>query len=695
MENLIPENLADSIKAEYVTKFSLATLQEDKFVPIDKIGDVLYLGIFDADNRERRNSILTKVILGTKLKPKVVSITQEQFDALIAIAETFFNGSAESPAPVAVDFNKFAHAETPAIVPKAALGAPKKRLGEQLIDEGIISKEQLARALAESKQTNTPIGSVLVKLGFITLEQLRETLSKQQGVAHVEAKDLKIEANVIRLLPEDFIRDNKVVPVSTDGKTIVVGMVNPNDKQVLNDIIYLTGLKPFPLILTHMEYEKTIHNFFETKKETERLMEEITLDDDDIYEEESLWQQIEKELEDDSNVVAKLASSIITEAIEKGASDIHMEPRSGRYIVRYRVDGILREYLEIPLKVEKNLLSRFKVVSRMNIAENRRSQDGHFSLKHKGRVFDVRVNTLPVGSREKMVLRILQPDNKVDKDEARIQLVGATKEDGQKINLMTTSPHGIILATGPTGSGKTTTLYSILNKVNREDVNITTIEDPVEIKLEGVNQVQVNVKADITFATCMRAILRQDPDIIMVGEIRDLDTLNAAINASLTGHLVLSTVHTNSATATITRLIEMGAAPHLVASTLVGVIAQRLVRRLCPSCKERYEPTDEELKMILPNDDYRDLFTGNKIFKAKGCDGCDNSGYISRMGLYEIMPVSRDIRRMITQQCAAHEIDEVASSCGMKSLQRACLDAILNGETTINEFLRVLGAVNE
>ena len=260
---------------------------------------------------------------------------------------------------------------------------------------------------------------------------------------------------------------------------------------------------------------------------------------------------------------------------------------------------------------------------------------------------------------------------------------------------MINSPHGIILATGPTGSGKTTTLYSILNKLNNESINITTIEDPVEIKLDGINQVQVNPKADITFASCLRAILRQDPDVVMIGEIRDSETLEAAVHAALTGHLVLSTLHTNSATATITRLMEMGVAPHLIVSSVVGIVAQRLLRRLCPGCKEQYEPEVQELSMILPQPEDFEVFKEIKIYRAKGCESCDGSGYIGRMGIYEIMPVNRDIKRTISQTCAAYEIEETAVSTGMKTLQRAGLDAIINGETTVEEFLRVLGAVND
>ena len=716
MSSFIPENLKESINKEYINKFSIDILKQEKFVPINKQDDFLYVGIVDAENRERRNSILTKVILTTKLKPKVIALTEEQFDELIMFCEEQ-NNVADEPVLIKIEplnqpeksDNQFGQvdqlnqdSQIDAVVPNirsnnVASGAPpKKKLGEQLIGDGLITEEQLTMALTESKQTGTPIGSVLVKLGFIHIEQLREALSRQQGYAHVESKDLKVEPNVIRLLPEDFVKENQAVPISTDGKTIVVGMVHPDNKQVLNDIIYLTGLKPFPLILTHIEYEKCINNFFETKRETEKLMEEISLDENIIIMEESLWNQVEKEFEDESNIVARFASSLITEAIEKKASDIHIEPRNDKYVVRYRTDGILRQILEVPSKIENLLISRLKVVARMDIAEHRRPQDGSFTLKYNNKLYNLRLNTLPVGSKEKMVIRILRSEMRiVNKENKKIEIVGALEEDIKKIELMTTSPHGIILATGPTGSGKTTTLYSILNRVNNEMVNITTVEDPVEIKLEGINQIQVNAKADITFASCMRAILRQDPDIIMVGEIRDIETLDAAIYASLTGHLVLSTVHTNTATATITRLINMGAAPYLIASSLVGVIAQRLMRKLCPMCKELYNPTEQELELIVSSSEDYDGFIGNKIYKAVGCSNCDDMGYVGRMGIYEIMPINRELKKIITNSNIAHEIEEKAVSCGMKTLQRSGLDAILKGETTINEYIRVLGANNE
>lgn len=682
----ITEKIKNSIDLQYLKKFSLEDIEELKFVPINKIENNMIVGILKTSPKENTSAVLTKIVLNTKLKPKIVPLSEDQFDYLCKYCKEIFKLS-ENKEDIAVVGEGDQHASH----------GGKKRLGDQLIDDGLITQEQLKEALFQSKQSGTPIGSVLVKLNFITVEQLREALSKQQGIETVGEKDLNIDPSVIKLLPEDFIRDNRIVPLRTDGKILVVGMVNPNDTQVLNDVIYLTGLKPNPLILTHIEFELCIKNFFETVRETEKILQEIQTEGQDIIEhEDGIWDQFEKEIEEDTNLIAKFASSIITDAIDKEASDIHIEPRLDGYAVRYRIFGILQKVFNVPKKVENAVLSRLKVIARMDISEHRRPQDGHISLKYNDRLYDLRVSTLPVNQKEKMVIRILAPDVKVRRNDKKIKLIGATHSDLEKIEILTTKPHGIILASGPTGSGKTTTLYSIINKINNDEINVTTVEDPVEIKIDGINQVQVNPKADITFASCIRSILRQDPDIIMIGEIRDWETLETAINAAITGHLVLSTIHTNSAAATVTRLVEMGAPSYLIASALEGVISQRLVRKLCPKCKQVHEPTEKELRYITVSNDERDEFLSNKIYRAKenGCEFCNNTGYTGRMGIYEVLPVNREIKKLIAAQATDQEIEEIAVSCGMKTLQNAGISAVLSGETSISEFIRVLGVVS-
>ena len=365
------------------------------------------------------------------------------------------------------------------------------------------------------------------------------------------------------------------------------------------------------------------------------------------------------------------------------------------YVVRFRIDGTLREVLKIPAKVDSAVVSRFKVLARMNIAEHRRAQDGNFSIKYKKSQHDFRVNTLPVGNKEKMVIRVLAPAITDSNNDKEIKIDGISPEDRKKIEYLISLPNGIVLTSGPTGSGKTSTLYSLIRTLNSEDVNITTIEDPIEIKMDGVNQSAVNPKAGITFANCMRAILRQDPDIILVGEIRDFETLEVAISASLTGHLVLSTIHTNSAAATITRLIEMGAKDYLISSTVTGVIAQRLVKKLCPECKVAYKPTVEEAKKILTNPEDIKRLTETTIYKAGGCPYCNETGYSGRTGVFEIMLINKEMKKMIAQRAHDVELEDYAIKHGMKTLKMSCLEHILNGITTIDEFVRILGLASE
>ena len=679
MSDQIVEKLKKNINFEYLQKFPLAVIEKEQFLPINVQNDTLFIALVGAQDKSRVEKVASLIKEYTNFNTKSLPVTKKQFDVLTS---AFISAQPS---------NKVEQVEKHI---KPVVQQPKKRLGDMLIEAGIITEEQLLNALAESKKAAEPIGSALVRLQCITIEQLQEFLSLQQGVESIQGNQLKIEQDIMDLLPEDFVVTKKVVPVASDGKNLVVGMVNPNDKATLNEIIYITGLMPSPRLITHIEFENSVEAILKQKKTREKIIEDLNLEGSDEAG-TSLWDQIDKELQDNSSAVAKFTSQIITDAIDTKASDIHIEPRFGKYVVRYRIHGILKKVLDIPEKIEQQVISRLKVISRMNIAEHRRSQDGTFSLKHGNTSYDFRINTLPVGSKEKIVIRILQPSVSIESNDKEIVLVGASKYEIDKIEFMTSAPNGIILTSGPTGSGKTTTLYSILKSINDEKINITTIEDPIEIRLEGVNQTQVNVKADITFANCMRAILRQDPDVILVGEIRDGITLEAAISAALTGHLVLSTIHTNSASATITRLIEMGAKSYLIASSLTGVIAQRLVRKLCPHCKEKYNPTqDEAVKVIVQKEDIPD-FLSRQIYRAKGCERCGFDGYSGRLGVYEIMPINREIKKLIAQEAPDVEIEEVAISCGMKTLTQSCLEHILNGETTIEEFIRVLGVVSD
>lgn len=668
--NELLNRLKNSVNFQILNKVNSALLEQYKFVPISVKDNFLFVAI---------NSSSDKEVINHKLKefyPQQVKFIQvpdqDLFDLIANLKQEMQKDSIDD-------------------------GTSKQvKLGELLIQKGYINDVQLLQALAESKRQKIPIGSTLFKLGFITLDQLKEILHLQTGYDLVTPEQLASQDKFIKILPEDFIKTNKIIPISSDGKTLILGVVTPVKPDVLKDIIYLTGQNPKQLLMTHFEFQNCLKTFFsEQKKETEKVIKEIESEAEEFEVEESLADMVDKQLKDSTGSVAKFVNQIITNAIDNKVSDIHIEPRLAGYIVRYRKDGMLQKVLDIPPKVETSVIARFKVLSRMNIAEHRRPQDGTFSIKYKNGSYDFRINTLPVSGKEKVCIRVLAPAVSLNAADKNISLIGGTAEDIAKIKNMVSCPNGIILTSGPTGSGKTTTLYSVLKSLNDEDVNITTIEDPIEIKLEGINQSQINAKAGITFASCMRAILRQDPDIILVGEIRDYETLEIAISAALTGHLVLSTVHTNSAAATVTRLIEMGAKDYLVSSTLSGVIAQRLVRRLCDDCKEEYFATHDEARQIIADEKEIQEFMKKPIYRAKGCNKCDFSGYKGRLGVYEIMAINKEIKKLVALGAHDLEIEEAAVKNGMKTLNQSCLTHILNGETTIDEFVRVLGVVNE
>lgn len=668
--NELLNRLKNSVNFQILNKVNSALLEQYKFVPISVKDNFLFVAI---------NSSSDKDVINHKLKefyPQQVKFIQvpdqDLFDLIANLKQEMQKDSIDD-------------------------GTSKQvKLGELLIQKGYINDVQLLQALAESKRQKIPIGSTLFKLGFITLDQLKEILHLQTGYDLVTPEQLASQDKFIKILPEDFIKTNKIIPISSDGKTLILGVVTPVKPDVLKDIIYLTGQNPKQLLMTHFEFQNCLNTFFsEQKKETEKVIKEIESEAEEFEVEESLADMVDKQLKDSTGSVAKFVNQIITNAIDNKVSDIHIEPRLAGYIVRYRKDGMLQKVLDIPPKVETSVIARFKVLSRMNIAEHRRPQDGTFSIKYKNGSYDFRINTLPVSGKEKVCIRVLAPAVSLNAADKNISLIGGTAEDIAKIKNMVSCPNGIILTSGPTGSGKTTTLYSVLKSLNDEDVNITTIEDPIEIKLEGINQSQINAKAGITFASCMRAILRQDPDIILVGEIRDYETLEIAISAALTGHLVLSTVHTNSAAATVTRLIEMGAKDYLVSSTLSGVIAQRLVRRLCDDCKEEYFANHDEARQIIADEKEIQEFMKKPIYRAKGCNKCDFSGYKGRLGVYEIMAINKEIKKLVALGAHDLEIEEAAVKNGMKTLNQSCLTHILNGETTIDEFVRVLGVVNE
>lgn len=568
-----------------------------------------------------------------------------------------------------------------------AIGQKPKRIGDLLIEAGIITQEKLEAALTESRATGDPIGVVLVRQGAVSEKQLGQLLAVQHNTAYFNVHEHKFEKDVMEILPEDFVRRNKVIPLSIDKKRnrLTVVMSRPDDVRVLDEIGLLTGLRPVPLVSTHKELDDILQQFFTTKQSAAEAMATLSADieKDDNYDGDTLADQIESELQADDKPVVKLVNSLLIEAIEVGASDVHMEPQKERLLIRYRTDGILREAMSIPKKMSAAVVSRIKVVSGMDIAEKRRPQDGRMKIAIGRTEFDMRVNTMAIMHGEKVCIRILRPTATA----GGFERLGFGDDEIKKMAKMIRAPHGVVLVTGPTGSGKTTTLYSCLREINSPERNIVTIEDPVEYPLAGINQTQVSTKAGLTFAMCLRAILRQDPDIIMVGEIRDNETLEAAIHAALTGHLVFSTLHTNSAGATITRMLEMGTPAYLLSSAIIGVLAQRLVRRICAKCKRPYKASNEEIQLLKVKPGPQ----GITLYKGAGCDRCNGSGYEGRVGLYEIMNFDREIQQLIDRKASSYHITEVAVKNGMLTLAMDGRRKCLAGLTTISELQRILG----
>ncbi len=675
------EKLKNSIKKEYVNNFELNLMESSGFIPVDKRQNDFFI-ILNKDKISNRGAI--------------ASLIKEKFNNL-------------NPQFIPIAANDFSEVFRAVITPNSNNSEPSSNQDkaaepsaeEILVSIGWLTKEQLQECEQIARNRNVPLDLVLHEKEYLSYERIVSYLKKKYGCDVVSKSQIKVDRSLMKMLPDDIVEKKQIVIMSMEGNKLGVAMVHPDDNYTIREVSLSTGRSLNVYCIPSFEFEKYLKEYLikkkteQTAKETERIIQSIEEESAQYSDEESLWTQVEKELQDASGNVAKFVYKIITDAIDAKASDIHIEPRIGYYVVRVRSDGILKKVLDIPGSIEQAVITRFKVLARMNIAEHRRPQDGTFSIKYNDRMYDFRINTLPVSGKEKVVIRILAPAVSLKAAGDKMIIPGASDADIAKIHDMVQSPNGIILTSGPTGSGKTTTLYTILKSLNKEDVNITTIEDPIEIKLEGINQSQVNAKADITFASCMRAILRQDPDIILIGEIRDFETLEVAISAALTGHLVLSTVHTNSAAATVTRLIEMGAKDYLVSSTLTGVIAQRLVRRLCDKCKEEYIPTEEEVKHITTNPDLQKQLLKTKLYRKKGCKECGYLGYAGRLGIYEIMPITREIKKLIAQGAHDIEIEEAAVAAGMKTLKTSCLNHIIEGRTTSSEFIRVLGYANE
>lgn len=549
------------------------------------------------------------------------------------------------------------------------------KLGDLLVHAGKITWEQLDKALNDQKVKNKKLGEILVKKGFVSENDIIEVLEFQLGIPHVDLDKYEININIAKKVPENLARRYDLIAIDDKNGFLIVAMADPLNIFAIDDIKLATGLNIQPVISTKAQILNAIEKCYEeetAKKAVEEFEESYKSIPYEEFDEEEL-------LDINSAPVVKLVNSIIEQAIKTNASDIHIEPFENFIRVRYRIDGDLQEIMTLSKNSLSAIVTRIKIMGAMDIAEKRIPQDGRVEIQVEENNVDIRISTLPTVYGEKVVLRLLNRSGFIFTKSD----LGLTDSNKQRFDKILKQPYGIILLTGPTGSGKTTTLYAILRELNKKEKNIITIEDPVEYKIDGINQVQVNNKAGLNFANGLRSILRQDPDIIMVGEIRDSETAEIAVRAAITGHLVLSTLHTNNTAATIARLVDMGIEPYLVSSSVVGIISQRLVKKLCDKCKIQYEASNLE-KRILGINENEKVF----LYKSDNCNNCIN-GYKGRVAVHEIMPINEEIRELIDRRASSDEIRNFSISQGMTTLYDDAVSLVLKGVTTIDEVLKV------
>jgi type IV pilus assembly protein PilB len=562
--------------------------------------------------------------------------------------------------------------------------AQEIRLGDLFVREGLVTDEQLREALADAKTSGTRIGYSLVKLGFVAEEELTRMLAKQYRVPAVDLDKVTVDEKILKLVAGEVAHKHLVLPLRRMGRMLTVAMTNPTDFSAIDDLKFITKLDIEPVIVGEYTLRKHLERYYGATEDeaVSSLLEEFGESDVEVLEDqEEDVSMAALQAEVDSAPVVKFINGLLTDAVLKGASDIHIEPYEKEVRIRYRIDGSLLEVMKPPMKMKAALTSRIKILADLNIAERRVPQDGRIKLKMKKRVVDFRVSTLPVIFGEKIVLRIL------DKGNLTFDLTKFGFEQKAERDFMWAiqRPYGMVLVTGPTGSGKTTTLYSALSQINTIDTNIMTAEDPVEYNIYGINQVLVRTEIGMTFAAALRAFLRQDPNIIMVGEIRDLETGGIAIKASLTGHLVMSTLHTNDTPSTVTRLIDMGLEPFNVASALNLVSAQRLARRICTACKVETSYEEEYLRSAKIPLDWAHKQT---FYKGKGCDACGGTGYKGRCGFYEVLIMSSALRKAIMQEASTDELRDLARSEGMLTLREDGMKKVERGTTTLDEVVK-------
>lgn len=564
---------------------------------------------------------------------------------------------------------------------RLSVGRKKIRIGDVLVAAGAITEEQLQEGLAKQKETGRKLGNALVDLGFISNDMLITVLTTQLGIDYIELKGAKIEEKVIHMVPENMVTKYQAIPIEIDPDNpniLKVAMADPMDIMAMDDIGLVTNLQVEPMLASEEGIRNAIDKYYGSAQAMEAA---------EAYRQEQQnvlggGDEEEGNEEIDNSPIVLLVKQIIEGGVRQRASDIHIEALENSVRVRYRIDGALKQVMSYDLSILAGITARIKIIGGMDIAEKRKPQDGRITIMVDRREFDVRVSILPTVFGEKTVMRLTSKDGLTKPKSA----LGFDAEQEKVFDNILSNPHGIILVTGPTGSGKSTTLYTSLSELNTEDVNIITVEDPVEANINGINQVQVNNKADMTFAAALRSILRQDPDIIMIGEIRDGETAGIAVQAAITGHLVVSTLHTNSAASTITRLIDMGIESYIAGDAVVGVIAQRLVRRLCTTCKQpRLVEDDERVQLGVPANE-EDVI----IYEPQGCPLCNDTGYSGRIGVYEMMPVSRELQAVIASGATADVIEKQALKEGMLTLKMGAAKHVLDGITSIAEMNKIV-----
>jgi type IV pilus assembly protein PilB len=556
-----------------------------------------------------------------------------------------------------------------------------QKLGNFLVREGLITPEQLENALQEQKANGGMLGSNLVRMGYIEEAELMEFLSKQFGVPSTDPSKLDVDPDVIEMIPGNIVQKYKIVPISLEGQTLTISMVDPSNIFIIDDIKFLTRKNIRVTVATESSIKSAMDRFYDAGAALEDVMQEFDEEGVDVVEGSEDLDLGELESAAEQAPVVKLVNLILVDAIKKAASDIHIEPYEKSFRVRYRIDGVLYEVMKPPMKLKNALISRVKIMSRLDIAERRLPQDGRIKLKTKGKEMDFRVSVLPTLFGEKVVLRLL------DKSNLQLDMTKLGFEVKQLANFKDAiyKPFGMVLVTGPTGSGKTTTLYSALSELNKTTENISTAEDPVEFNLGGINQVQIHEAIGLSFAACLRSFLRQDPDIIMVGEIRDFETAEISIKAALTGHMVLSTLHTNDAPSTVNRMLNMGVEPFLVSSAVNLILAQRLARRVCMDCKEEIEiPKETLLDLGVPEEEVG----GFKCTHGTGCTTCSQTGYKGRIALYEVMPMYEEIKELVLVGASSTEIKREAMRLGMLTLRQSGINKLKEGITTVEEVVR-------